>query len=309
MYDITIIGAGPAGMTAAVYAARKQLDTLIITENVGGQTLLSSNVDNYLGYHYINGEDLVKKFEEHLGHFPVEMKYERVVSFLKEDGALSVHTGKSNRYETRTVIVASGKSPRRLGVPGEDMFAARGITYCATCDAPLFAGKDVVVVGGGNSGADAVIQLAKMSPRVYLIESSTMLHADEVLRQQIMRASNVEVLTQTEIAEIKGSTLLESVVIRNKQTEETRELPVSGVFVEIGLVPNSSFVPQQVERNKWDEILVDKACRTNIRGVFAAGDVTNVHEKQIIIAAGEGAKAALSAYDLLIGKTIPKEES
>ena len=305
MYDIAIIGAGPAGMTAAIYAARKQLGVLVLTKDIGGQTLLSSSVENYLGYNYISGEELVKKFEDHLNRFDVDIRYESVTTFAREGDAFLINTDTSREYSAHTVIIASGKTPRILDVPGEDTFMSRGITYCAICDAPLFAGKDVVVVGGGNSGADAVIQLAKISPKVYLIEASSSLSADEALQTKIYAAANVEIITETEVIEIKGSTLVESVTVKNKVNGKVSDLRAGGVFIEVGLKPNVSFLPQDISLNNRDEIIVDKGCRTNIKGVFAAGDVTDVPEKQIIIAAGEGAKAALSAYDLIVGKTDP----
>lgn len=306
MYDLIIIGAGPAGMTAGVYAARKQLKALVLSENIGGQTLYSSAVENYLGYIYISGVELAQKFQEHLEKFDINIRYEMVTSLKRASRQFEIETKEGGKYTASAVIVASGKSPRTLGVPGEKELAGRGMTYCATCDAPLFKGMNVAVIGGGNSGLDATIQLTKISPKIYLIEYDLELKADEVFQEQARAAKNVEILTNTEILKIKGSGMVEGIVVRNRKTGETRELSVKGVFVEIGLIPNVSFVPKEVELNQWNEIKVDERCRTNIEGLFAAGDVTDVPEKQIIVAAGEGSKAALSAYEYLIRAKLVK---
>lgn len=300
MYDLIIVGAGPAGMTAGVYAARKQLKTLVLSENIGGQTLFSSAVENYLGYTYISGIDLAQRFKEHLDQFDIEIKYETVTSLKAAGGKFETETKEGSKYTAPAVIVASGKLPRTLNVPGEKEFGGRGITYCSTCDAPLFRGMDVAVIGGGNSGLDATIQLTKLSPKIYLIEYGLKLKADEVFQEQVRAAKNVEILTNTEILEVKGREMVESIIVKNRKTSEIRELPLKGVFVEIGLIPNVSFIPKEVALNQWNEIKVDLRCRTNMEGLFAAGDVTDVPEKQIIVAAGEGSKAALSAYEYLV---------
>lgn len=300
VYDVVIIGAGPAGMTAAVYCARKQLSTLILTKDVGGQTAFSSDIENYLGFSFIRGADLVSRFEEHLKHFPVDVGYEEVVSLEKSDAVFATRTRPGRDYRSESVIIASGKMPRKLGVEGEDEFVRRGVTYCATCDAPLFPEKDVAVVGGGNSGIDAAIQLTKIANKIYVIEYARELKADAVLVDKAKAAGNVEFLTSHSVTGIYGDMLVTHIGIRDKRTRTERELNVQGVFIEIGLIPNTGFVSQEVTRNKWNEIVVDKACRTNVEGLFSAGDVTDVPEKQIIVAAGEGAKAALSAYSYLV---------
>lgn len=299
-YDLIIIGAGPAGMTAGVYAARKQISTLILTENVGGQALWSSGVENYLGYIYITGAELVQKFEEHLRTFDVELKFDRVVGLhrLEEGFRVDAQSGKS--YTARAVIVAAGKSPRLLDVPGEKEFTGRGVTYCSTCDAPLFAGMDVAVVGGGNSGLDAVIQLMRICPKVYLIEITPTLRADEVLQEKVRSAKNVEIMTRTAVREIHGDNFVTGITVENLETRTLRTIDVKGVFVEIGLVPNADFVKELVALNRYGEIPVDCGAWTGVPGLYAAGDVTDVPEKQIICAAGDGAKAALGAYSYLV---------
>lgn len=300
MYDVAILGAGPAGITAAVYCARKQLKLLMLTENVGGQALLSSAVENYLGYDYISGADLVAKFEEHLKRFSVETVYQPAAKIEPSEKNFRVTAKDGSSYSAKAVIVATGKIPRELGAKGEKEFRGRGVTYCATCDAPLFAGKDVAVVGGGNSGLDAVTQLMAISPKVYLIEAGSKLLADQAYVSKARAAPNVEILLDTRIIEINGDVLVESVKVENDKTEKQRVLRVGGVFVEIGLLPNSTPAAGFLELNKRGEIVVDNAGRTSRAGVFAAGDVTNVPDKQIIVAAGEGAKAALSTYEYLI---------
>jgi alkyl hydroperoxide reductase subunit F len=300
MPDLVIIGAGPAGMTAAIYAARKQLDVLVISLDVGGQTILSSAVENYLGYIYMSGVELVQKFEEHLKQFNLKVEYDTVSSLARTDNQFEVRTEGGKTYQAKAVIIASGKSSKELNIPGEKRFIGRGVTYCATCDAPLFRNMDVAVIGGGNSGLDATIQLTKIASKIYLIEYNPALKADEVFQTQARAAPNVEILTNTQTMEIKGDEMVKAIVVKNRGTGQIREIPVKGVFIEIGLKPNVGFVPKELELNQWDEIKVDHGCRTNIPGLFAAGDVTDVPEKQIIIAAGEGSKAALSAYDYLL---------
>jgi alkyl hydroperoxide reductase subunit AhpF len=198
------------------------------------------------------------------------------------------------------MIIAAGKSPRLLGVPGEREYTGRGVTYCATCDGPLFSGQDVAVVGGGNSGLDAVVQLMKICPKVYLLENSGSLRADEVMREHAAAAKNVEIVLNTSVVSIGGADFVESIEVRDNLSGKLRTIPAKGVFVEVGLTPNTDFLRNLINLNESGEIVVDCGGKTSIPGLYAAGDVTNVPEKQIIIAAGEGAKAALSAYSYLV---------
>ncbi|MCE5315291.1 MAG: FAD-dependent oxidoreductase [Armatimonadota bacterium] len=308
-YDLIILGAGPAGMTAGVYAARKQLDTLIITENVGGQATWSSDVENYLGYIYISGVELVQKFEEHLKKFDVKVEFTTASKLSLVDGGFKVDTADSRTFFGRAVIVATGKSPRLLDVPGEKEFTGRGVTYCATCDGPLYSGKAVAVVGGGNSGLDAAVQLIKICPKVYIIEFTDQLRADQVMIEQVTKADNVEILVSNAVKEIKGDTFVHSLIVEDRVSLETRTLDVEGVFVEVGLTPNTDFIKGLVELNKYGEIPVDCGGHTGIPGLYAGGDVTTVPEKQIIIAAGDGAKAALGAYSYLVRQPISDDWS
>ncbi len=298
MNDVIILGAGPAGMTAAIYCARKQLNVKVLTTDVGGQTLWSGGIENYLGFDYIKGSDLVDKFEKHLKNFKVDMVYKTAATIVDSRDGWAVEDGDGHKHQAHTIIIATGKSPRQLGVSGEDKFRGRGVTYCATCDAPLFAGSDVAVVGGGNSGVEAALQLADIAAKVYLIESDPELTADEVLEDKVYDHKNVEVLTGTTVTGIDGDILLESLDIN--ADGRPRRLAVTGVFVEIGLTPNSAIVKGLVKLNETGEIVVDRSGRTSRPGIFAAGDVTDEPAKQIIIAAGDGARAALTAYDYLL---------
>lgn len=299
-WDLIILGAGPAGMTAGVYAARKQLDVLVLTGDIGGQATWSSGIENYLGYIYITGTELVKKFEEHLRTFNITLEYAKISRLAHGSGNFQVTVEDGRAFSARSVIIATGKSPRLLGVPGELEFRGKGVTYCSTCDGPIFSGMDVVVVGGGNSGLDSAVQLMKICPKVYLVEREAQLRGDEVLQKRVREASNVEVLTGTHVTEILGDAFVNAVNVQNAGSGESRKLDVKGVFVEIGLLPNTPFVAELLALNKYGEIPVDCGSRTGIPGLFAAGDATDVPEKQIICAAGDGAKAALGAYSYLV---------
>ncbi len=302
IYDLVIIGGGPAGITAGVYAARKKMNLLVVSIDIGGQTAWSGEIENYTGYQFISGPELTAKFEQHLRKYDMKLRQnEGVKDIKKSDDRVRVESEKGV-YTAKAAIIASGKRPRELGVPGEKEFKGRGLTYCATCDGPLFADRDVAVIGGGNSGLDATLQLMKIASKVYLIEFADKLKGDEVMQEKVVGSDRVDVLTGTKVTSILGDKLVEGVKIKTGEKEET--LAVQGVFVEIGLIPNSQFA-RGVEKNEWGEIKVNPRCETNIPGIFAAGDVTDVPEKQIIVAAGEGAKAALSAFGYLSKKREP----
>lgn len=296
MYDLIIIGAGPAGITASVYAARKRINFLVITEDIGGQAAWSGDIENYTGYQFITGPELASKFEEHMRKYGISLNEgEKVIDIRRVEERISVKTGK-NQYEARTVIIASGKRSRELAVPGEKEFKNKGLTYCATCDAPLFAGKDVAVIGGGNSALDAALQLIKIAHHVFLINIVSRLTGDPVMIEKLEGSDAVSIMNNTQVLAISGDNMVAG--IRVKSGSEEKTLAVQGVFVEIGLIPNSHFAPD-VSKNSLGEIKVDCYNQTNIPGIFAAGDVTDVPEKQIIIAAGEGSKASLTAFRYL----------
>ena len=296
MRDVIIIGAGPAGLSAAIYAARQQLDVLIITKNIGGQVLWSSSVENYLGFKKILGTDLSEKFLEHVKEYNVTIKDDESVSKVeKNDKGFTIETDKES-YETKTIIVTSGKEPRKLNVPGENELAGKGVSYCATCDGLFFMGQVVAVIGGGNAGVDAAIQLEKIAKKIYIIEVLDELKADKVTIEQAKKSDKIEIILKTQVKEINGKDAVESIKVISGDDEKI--INVDGVFVEIGSLPSVNFV-KDLEKNKFNEIIINNKNETNIPGVFAAGDVTDVPDKQMIISAGEGCKAALSAFKYL----------
>lgn len=296
MYDLIIIGAGPAGITAAVYAARKRMNLLVITKDIGGQAAWSGDIENYTGYQFITGPELAAKFEEHMRKYNITLKEgEGVIELKKTGDVISAKTDKAI-YEARTAIIASGKRSRELNVAGEKEFKNRGLTYCATCDGPLFSGKDVAVIGGGNSALDATLQLMRIARHIYIINITANLGGDPIMREQIEASDKVSIFNNTQVTAVLGEKMVNGIKIIKEGREEI--ISVGGIFVEIGLIPNSDFA-KDIDKNERGEIKVNCYNETNIPGTFAAGDVTDVPEKQIIIAAGEGAKAALSAFRYL----------
>jgi len=302
-YELIIIGAGPAGMTAAVYTARKKLRTLLVSKDLGGQPLLTSEIENYMGYQFVTGPELMAKFREQVNQYPIDVVIgEDVTKLAVQDDEFTVSTRTGKSFVGKAVIVASGKRSRALNVPGEEELVGRGVTYCSICDAPLFAGRDVAVIGGGNSALSAVADLIKITPRIYLVHRSKNLRADPVLVEKAEGSDKVISFLEYVVKEILGEERVRGVVIESRETGKVEELAVEGVFIEIGLIPNSDLARGLLALNKVGEIVVDGSCRSSVPGIFAAGDVTNVPEKQIIVAAGEGAKAALSAYSYLLRK-------
>jgi len=297
MYDLIIIGAGPAGITAAIYASRKRINLLVITKDLGGQTALSGDIENYTGYQYITGFELTQKFLEHMNRFSIELKEaEEARKIEKTTSGFKVATDIAT-YEAKTLILASGARPRTLNIPGEAEYKNRGVTYCATCDAPLFQGKDVAVIGGGNSALDATLQLTKIANRIYLITKYDSYRGETVLLEKVKASDRVAILYNTETLEIQGNRTVKAIKV--KKDEELKTMEVQGVFIEIGYMPNSEFLHGFINLNECGEAIIDSHNRTSIPGVFAAGDVTNVPAKQIVIAAGEGSKASLSAFEYL----------
>ena len=297
MYDLVIIGAGPAGITASVYAARKKIEFLVISKDVGGQAAWSGDIENYTGYQFITGPELAAKFEEHMRKYNIPLKVNETVRDISKTGQVITVTTDKASYETRSVIIASGKRTKELNVPGEKEFKNRGLTYCATCDGPLFANKDVAVIGGGNSALDAVLQLRRIAKRIYLVNIMDTLSGDAVMREQVKSDSKVMVLNSAQVTGILGDKFVSGIKVLRQGKIEV--FTVQGVFVEIGLLPNSEFA-KVIEKNQLQEIIINCRNETNIPGIFAAGDVTDVPEKQIIIAAGEGSKACLSAFRYLV---------
>jgi alkyl hydroperoxide reductase subunit F len=301
MYELIIIGGGPAGMTAAVYAARKKINTLLISGDIGGQGLTTWLVENYMGYQFIEGHELMQKFEEQVKQFPTDVKVEvgkRAERLSRVDGGFEVKTDRGKTYQAKAVILATGKRPRQLNVPGEKELLGRGVTYCAICDGPIFADVKVAVIGGGNSALEAADDMVKIADHVYLI-SLTPLTGDQILINKVKNASNLTIFLEHEVLEIKGKNSVEGIRIRDLKSKREKELEVGGIFVEIGLIPNSELVKELVTLNRLGEVEVNCGNETGVSGFFAAGDVTSVPDKQIVVAAGEGAKAALQAHRYL----------
>ncbi|MGC8976857.1 MAG: NAD(P)/FAD-dependent oxidoreductase [Candidatus Ratteibacteria bacterium] len=296
IYELIIIGAGPAGITAGIYAARKKIDFIILTKDIGGQASLSWEIENYIGYQFITGPELVEKFIQHIKEFNVDIREnEPVKKIINENEKFRILSEKGE-YLSKTIIIATGRKPRKLNVKGEEEFKNKGITYCATCDAPLFKNKIVSVIGGGNAGLDAVLQLSRIAKKIYLIEIKSELTGDKFVIEKIKNIENVEIMTETKIKEIYGEKFVKG--IRVEKEGRNIEIELDGVFVEIGSVPNSEII-DFVEKNEYGEIIVDCKNKSSFPGIFAAGDVTNVFAKQIIVACGEGAKASISAFEYL----------
>jgi alkyl hydroperoxide reductase subunit F len=299
MYDVIILGAGPAGLTAAVYTARKFMKTLIITENIGGQALESWAIENYMGYRMVTGEDLMKKFEEQARELQIQLELDGVLGISRDGSSFTVKTATERSFVARTVIIATGKHPKMLGLEGEERFIGRGLSICATCDGPLFRGKNVAVVGGGNSALQTAIEMSGIAKTVHLLIRSQV-RADQVYRDTCRAKENIIVHTGIEVTKLYGEQGITGLGIRHRDTGEVAQIDVDGVFLEIGWLPNTGFLEGFVALNAGKEVVVDENAGTNIPGVFAAGDVTSIKGKQIIIAAGEGAKAALEVYEYLV---------
>ena len=304
MYELIIIGGGPAGMAAAVYAARKLLNTLLVTSDIGGQVNWTNGVENYMGYQFIEGDELISKFQQQVNQFPINQKIgQKVTRIEKVEGGFDVVCESGDKFQGKVVILASGKRPRRLNVAGEMELAGRGVTYCSICDGPNFTGEKVAVIGGGNSAIEAVLDMVKAAEHVDMI-SVTPLTGDPIMIKKLSEAKNLTIYTEQQTEKILGQNAVEGILIKDLKTGSSKQLDVSGVFVEIGLIPNSDMVKDLIKLNQVGEVPVNSFCETDVSGFFAAGDVTNAPEKQIIIAAGEGAKAALQAHRYL--RRLPK---
>ncbi len=300
VYDVVVVGAGPAGLTAAIYAARKNLSTLLVAYDLGGQLGTTYEVANYPGFQLIAGPELVRRFYEHMDRYGIEQLLgEKVVDLEVRGRAKVIRTASGREICAKTVILATGAQKRRLNIPGEKEFAGKGVVYCSTCDGPLFRGLTIAIVGAGNSGLESAIEMDGVARKVYLISQGEWT-GDQILQDKVAAAKHVEALKYHRALEIQGREQVDGVVVQDLKTGEARRLEVQGVFVEIGLFPNTDFVLDLVETNERGEIKVDRHGQTGVRGIFAAGDATDNHDKQIIIAAGEGAKAALGAFEYLV---------
>ncbi len=306
MYDLIIIGAGPGGSSAAVYAARKQLKTLLITGEFGGQSVVSPDIQNWIGFPSISGADLAKSFRNHVEKYQGEVLEvkdgELVEKVEKIDGGFKVTTGKDS-YDAQAVLVTTGSHRRKMNVPGADRLEHKGLTYCATCDGPLFSGQDVVVVGGGNAGFESASQLLAYAKSVTLLHRNDAYKADPVTVEKVLAHENMTGILNAEVTEVHGENMVDGISYKDKVSGEEHKLDVTGVFVEIGAVPTSEFVKDIVETTQYGQIVVDpRTQRTSIEGIWAAGDVTDGLYHQNNIAAGDAVKALEDIYLYLKAK-------
>jgi len=300
-YELIIIGGGPAGITAGIYAARYRLKTLMITKDFGGQIAKKAvPIENYPAFKEISGIELIRKFKEHLDKFKIDIEMDSVIKIERTNGNFQVFTQNQKLFKSKTVIIASGADPRPLKVPGENEFVGRGVSYCVTCDSPLFKNKIVAVIGGGNAGFEAAIALARWAKKIYVLEYGERVVADIQNQELARKTKKVEIITNAALKEIKGDKFVNSIIYEDRKTGQEKKLEVEGVFVEIGSQPASAFAKDLVELNERGEIKVDfETFQTKTPGLFATGDVNVGKFKQIVTACGEGAKAALAAYDYL----------
>ena len=305
MNDLIIIGGGPAGIAAGIYASRKKIKTLLITDYFGGQWIVASDIQNFIGFKSISGFNLSKALEEHLRlQSDIEIKDQTLaLKIEKKDNGFVVKTNKEEVFETKTVLMALGTHYRKLNVPGEDKFMGRGVFYCATCDAPLMKGKAVAIVGGGNSGFESAIDLLPYASKVYLLEYADTFSADLTTQEKAKNSGKIEAITMAAVQEVFGDEFVKGIKYQNRQSGEIKELAVEGIFVSIGYQPSSEIVKGLVELNKAGEIVVDcKTQRSSLEGIWAAGDISDALYRQGNIAIGDAIKAVLNIHDYLKGK-------
>lgn len=300
IFDLIIIGGGPAGVTAGIYAARQKMKALLITKTFGGQIARKTvPVENWPGTINITGQDLIKNFENHLKASEVEIKRDEVTKVKKENNLFEVKTETGN-FQAKTVIAATGADPRPLEIPGEKEFIGKGVSYCVLCDGALYRDKTVAVIGGGNAAMEAVLFLANYAKKIFVLEFQKELAAFKDLQEKSLATKKVEFLTNVSSKEIKGNQSIEEIIYEDRESKEKKSLKIAALFIEIGNSPATAFVKKLVSFSKYDEIEIDcKTCATKTPGLFAAGDVTDVFPKQIVVAAGQGAKASVNAYKYL----------
>lgn len=309
-FDVLIVGGGPAGAAAAVYAARKGIRTGVASERFGGQVLDTLGIENFISIKETEGPKFAHALEEHVRNYDVDiMNLQRAKALVPNSGPgkdmIEIQLESGASLKSKSVIISTGARWRNINVPGEQEFKNKGVAYCPHCDGPLFKGKRVAVIGGGNSGVEAAIDLAGIVGHVTLIEFDTALRADAVLQRKLMSLKNVDVFTNAQTTEITGDQKVNGLVYKDRASGELKTVALEGVFIQIGLVPNTDWLKGVVDLSKHGEIIVDARGQTSLPGVFAAGDATTVPFKQIIIAAGDGAKAALGAFDHLIRTSAP----
>ena len=298
MYDVIIIGSGPAGAAAAIYTVRREMKTLVIGQETGGQIIWAGEIENYPGFKSITNFELISRLKDHFVGAGAELKEAEVQKIEKNGDIFKIYTNREV-FEAKTVIIAMGLSPRRLEIPGEMEFNGKGVSYCANCDGPLYKGKTVAVVGSGNSALDAAELMSKIAAKVYLLVRGDKLKGFDTLVEEVAARENIEVLLNTKTEEIIGDSFVKSVKVVNSIDNSEKELSLDGVFVEIGRIAKTDLVADFVDRDGNNQILVNERCETKTPGIFAAGDVTNVEFKQITIAMGQATIAALAAYQYL----------
>ena len=297
-FDVVVIGGGPAGSSAAIYSARKGLKTAILAERMGGQVQDTKGIENLIGVKYTEGPQLVAQLNQHIAEYPITVFEHRRVSTVKDGAPKIIELEGGEFLKTKAIIVTTGAKWRELGIPGEKEYIGRGVAFCPHCDGPYYKGKKIAVVGGGNSGVEAAIDLAGIVKEVVLFEFMDQLKADKVLVDKLKSLPNVSIVTEARTSQVIGDgTKVVSLEYENRKTKEIVKIDLDGIFVQIGLLPNSAFIKDTVETTKFGEIVIDNKNRTTAKGIYAAGDVTTVPYKQIVIAMGEGAKAALAAFE------------
>ncbi len=299
LYDVIIIGGASAGLTAAIYSSRRALKTLVLTKDIGGQLSTTPDVENYPGFSLIEGWTLSNNFKVQAEKFGAEIKFAEVTAVRPENGRFVVEAHEA-RYLAKTVILAFGKTPRNLEVPGEKEFQGKGVSYCATCDMPFFKGKTVAVIGGGNSALDAAIYGAQTAAKVYLIHRRDQFRGEQVLIDRVKNQPNIELVYNAITKEVKGDTAVRSIVVADSVSGQDKEIPLDGVFVEIGYIIKAEFIKDLVKMTERSEIITDDHQMTSVPGIFAAGDVTTSVYKQAVVSAGEGCIAALAAYEYIL---------
>ena len=309
-FDMLIVGGGPAGAAAAVYAARKGIRTGVASERFGGQTLDTLGIENFISVKETEGPKFALALEEHVRSYDVDiMNMQRAKGLILNSGPdkdlIEIQLESGASLKSKSVVISTGARWRNINVPGEAEFKNKGVAYCPHCDGPLFKGKHVAVIGGGNSGVEAAIDLAGIVGHVTLVEFDTVLRADAVLQRKLHSMKNVTVITHAQTTEITGDQKVNGLVYKDRATDALHTVPLEGVFIQIGLVPNTDWLKGVIELSKHGEIVVDAKGQTSVPGIFAAGDATTVPFKQIIIAAGDGAKAALGAFDHLMRTSAP----
>ena len=299
-FDVLVVGGGPAGASAAIYAARKGIRTGIVADRFGGQILDTATIENFISVNRTDGPRLAANLEEHVKEYDVDVMNLQRAKRLEKKDLIEIELENGAVLKSKSVILSTGARWRDIGVPGEAEFRNKGVAYCPHCDGPLFEGKDIAVVGGGNSGIEAAIDLAGIVKHVTVLEFASELKADSVLQDRLNSLPNVTVLKNVQTKEITGTDSVNGVTYIDRETNEEHHIELAGIFIQIGLVPNTDWLGDSVERNKFGEILADKRGATNVPGVFAAGDCSDSAHKQIIISMGSGATAALSAFDYLV---------